>query len=193
MASTTPTVSVAQPTLDALQALILQHKDNLTALSTIRAPSFVESSDFRGTTDILYSCVVTLVACIYTALHLNVPTKSGLGHALRSKGKWVFIGLIAPELVLYLAIAQFLQARKLVKALNVRLERNARRRDLEAGKAKDEVGEGKNVPKATHQPLDKPTSGTSGGSISKTKRNDDSGGSRKAKVGRIIFQGSGRL
>ncbi|KAK0619402.1 hypothetical protein B0T14DRAFT_432002, partial [Immersiella caudata] len=98
-----------------------------------------ESSDFRGTTDILYSCVVTLVACIYTALHLNVPTKSGLGHAVRSKGKWVFIGLIAPELVLYLAIAQFLQARKLVKALHARLERDARRGDLEAGKQENEI------------------------------------------------------
>jgi len=41
--------------LDTLEAQILQNKDNLTALRLIRAPSFVESPQFRGTTAIIYS------------------------------------------------------------------------------------------------------------------------------------------
>ncbi|KAK5651175.1 hypothetical protein OQA88_13193 [Cercophora sp. LCS_1] len=116
---TTPKTSTGVP--DPLQALILKNQDNLTALGTIPAPSFVSSPDFRGTTDIIFSCVITLVASIYTALHLNVPIGSKLTHTIVSKAKWVFIGLIAPEIVLYLAISQFLEARDLVKGLNVLL------------------------------------------------------------------------
>jgi len=125
MAAPTANASAACQALNTLQAQILQHRDNLTALRTIQAPGFVNSPGFRGTTDILYSCVVTLVACIYTALHLNVPAKSSLGYTLAYKGKWVFIGLIAPELVLYLAILQFAEACSLVKELNKLLKTDA--------------------------------------------------------------------
>src|ERR1700736_4279874 len=47
--------------------------NNLTALSTLTAPSWVYAPDYSGTSNILYSCLPTLVACIYTAIHLNVP------------------------------------------------------------------------------------------------------------------------
>jgi hypothetical protein len=134
----------AGPALDTLEAQILQNKDNLTALRLIRAPSFVESPQFRGTTAIIYSCVVTLIACIYTALHLNVPTRSGLANTIAYKGKWVVIGLIAPELVLYLAISQFLEARALVRNLNRLLdERKPKPGDLEAAVEKPDSGSAK--------------------------------------------------
>lgn len=123
----------------SLEVLISQNKNNLTALQTIRAPGFVSSPEVRGTTDIVFSCVVTLIACIYTALHLNVPMQSGLLYNLILKGKWVFIGLLAPELVLYLAISQFLQARSLVKELNALLEKKSN--DLEAGRENATGGE----------------------------------------------------
>jgi len=164
MSTPTASPSAASQAFDALQVQILQNKGNLSALGTIRAPNFVASPEFRGTMSIIYSCIVTLIACIYTALHLNVPTKSGLRHTLAYKGKWVFIGLIAPEIVLYLAISQFLEARDLIKELNALLDEKEglKPRDLEAGGENDKAAgnrepDRKNLkpsPNASTQPVD---------------------------------------
>jgi len=51
-------------------------------------------------------------------LHLNVPVETGKLRALATKGRWVLIGLLAPEVVLYLACSQFLEARHLANELN---------------------------------------------------------------------------
>jgi hypothetical protein len=85
--------------------------DNKTALHSIRGPHWVSSPGFRGTSNILWSCTVTLFACVYTALHLNVPTRSGRWLLLFQKVKWVFTALLAPEVVLYIAISQFFKVR----------------------------------------------------------------------------------
>ncbi|KAK0731493.1 hypothetical protein B0H67DRAFT_564960 [Lasiosphaeris hirsuta] len=58
-----------------VQAILDPIRDNKTALGSIRAPLWVLSLEIRGTSNILWSCVVTLVACIYTALHLNVSNR----------------------------------------------------------------------------------------------------------------------
>jgi hypothetical protein len=93
--------------------------DNKTALNTDIVTSWVSSPDRRGTGDILYSCTITIVLCIFTVLHMNVP-----GHGerpwkqYRRKIKWMFIALIAPEVVLYVAYTQYQEARSLCKTLN---------------------------------------------------------------------------
>ncbi|EEP78466.1 predicted protein [Uncinocarpus reesii 1704] len=73
---------------------------------------WVPSPQARGTWDLLYSCTFTLVLCIATALHLNVPKpgQSDRKHLLR-KIKWMACGLFAPEIVLYVAISQWWVAR----------------------------------------------------------------------------------
>lgn len=92
---------------------------NLTALKTNIAPSWVEGPRFRSTSDILWSCIVTLIACIYTAIHLNIPpAHEGKWHFFWHKAKWVCLALFAPELVLFCAYRQFSEARRLVKGLN---------------------------------------------------------------------------
>ena len=92
---------------------------NISALRHDIAPAWVSSPQVRGTSDILSSCLVTLTACVYTAIHLNVPplheTKL---HFLWRKVKWVALALFAPEIVLYTAFKQFAEARVLVKELN---------------------------------------------------------------------------
>jgi len=165
--------------LDTLESQILQNKDNLTALRLIRAPSFVESPQLRGTTAIIYSCVVTLIACIYTSLHLNVPTRSGLANTIVYKGKWVVIGLIAPELVLYLAISQFLEARALVRDLNRLLdERKPKPGDLEAAVEKPESGSVKRDPTgAGGDHVDGATQETPRNEIQEAGRKSDAAGS----------------
>ncbi|KAI5456518.1 hypothetical protein BGZ63DRAFT_428640 [Mariannaea sp. PMI_226] len=101
-----------------LEQLLLNNTGNLTAFRTIPAPVWVPSSELRGTLTILWSCFLTLTACIFTALHLNVPANTKKLPMLREKLKWVVIGLIAPEVVLYLASSQFMDARRLARELN---------------------------------------------------------------------------
>ncbi|KAJ3468187.1 hypothetical protein MRS44_002252 [Fusarium solani] len=54
-------------------------------LQNVISRKWVNSPNIRGTLDILQSCVLTLVACIYTALHLDVPTKTKWHRILISK------------------------------------------------------------------------------------------------------------
>ncbi|KAM5341708.1 hypothetical protein ACJ41O_014739 [Fusarium nematophilum] len=105
--------------LGQLEEDLRENRGNLSALRTIQAPPFVADPEIRGTMTILWSCILTLTACIYTALHLNVPGNTKAMAMLREKLKWVLIGLIAPEVVLYLASSQFLDARRLSRELTM--------------------------------------------------------------------------
>ncbi|KAH6966455.1 hypothetical protein EDB82DRAFT_530149 [Fusarium venenatum] len=78
--------------------------------SNTTAPACVDSPNIRGTFDILQSCILTLIACIYTALHLDVPVKTAWHELLRYKLKWTAITLFAPEISLYMAADQPQQA-----------------------------------------------------------------------------------
>jgi hypothetical protein len=91
--------------------------NNVTAVRHTLAPSWVPSPRFRGTLDILWSCIVTLIASVYTALHLNVPTNSGLAAVVFTKTRWTLLSLLAPELVIYFAYRQFQEARSLRRKL----------------------------------------------------------------------------
>ena len=111
--------------IDSIRIEIDGNKNNLTALNTLIAASWVPGQGYRGTMEILTSCILTIVACIYTVIHLNVPTKNGTWPRLVQKIKWTMTGLLAPELVLYTACSQFFEARKLVKELKeLQQERN---------------------------------------------------------------------
>lgn len=80
----------------------ISHQNDTSALRAIVVPNWVNSPNVRGTMDILQSCLLTLVACIYTALHLNVPEKTAWYQILWSKTQWVALTLFAPEIVLYM-------------------------------------------------------------------------------------------
>ncbi|KAK3986509.1 hypothetical protein QBC44DRAFT_383951 [Cladorrhinum sp. PSN332] len=99
---------------------------NNTLLWNITAPIWVEEPKMRGTTSILWGCIVTLVACVYTALHLNIPgrTKTEFRKFV-GKLKWLGICMIAPEVVLYLALDQFLKARDISHMLRKCVPRQA--------------------------------------------------------------------
>jgi hypothetical protein len=100
-----------------LWALIRANRNNATALQTMDAPPWVSTAEFRGTMDILQTCILTLFACVYTALHLDVPARTNFLSLLARKTKWVFTTLFAPEMVIYLAGDQFMQARRLRRKL----------------------------------------------------------------------------
>ncbi|AEO69224.1 uncharacterized protein THITE_2052648 [Thermothielavioides terrestris NRRL 8126] len=81
-----------------LWALIRANRNNATALQTMDAPPWVSTAEFRGTMDILQTCILTLFACVYTALHLDVPARTNFLSLLARKTKWVFTTLFAPEM-----------------------------------------------------------------------------------------------
>ena len=91
---------------------------NLTAPRTDIASPWVSGPDNRGTWSLLCSCVLTLVLCVWTAIHLNVPSynESQLSQWLR-KLKWVLLAIMAPELGAYTACEQYFQAKKLIRQL----------------------------------------------------------------------------
>ena len=78
----------------------------------------------RGTFGLLSSCVITMILCIWTSLHLNIPDVDEPRikylpprHTLR-KAYWVLIGLFAPEFVAWVAYEQFRDARHLRNRMN---------------------------------------------------------------------------
>lgn len=92
---------------------------NLTALNTQIAHGVAAGPTYRGTFDIAWSCLLTIIACIYNAIHLNVP-KHNMQEwmLLLRKVKWAIIALFAPEIVLYTAMTQIVEARKVKKEVN---------------------------------------------------------------------------
>ena len=102
-----------------IEPLLSAAGGNRTTLKTQISPAWVSTSGVRGTSDILWSCIVTLTACVYTAIHLNVPPpREGRWHFLWRKSKWVALALFAPEIVLYCALTQLLQAWKFKNEMN---------------------------------------------------------------------------
>lgn len=72
----------------------------------------------RGTWDLIISCLLTLVVCVWSALHLNVPTEdSRLRNRNVKRLRWILLGIFAPELVVSTAFAQFLTAKWLCREI----------------------------------------------------------------------------
>jgi hypothetical protein len=55
----------------------------------------------RGKLNILSTCIVILLLCAYTSLHMNIPKegKAGWKHQMLQKLLWVIVGLCEPEFV----------------------------------------------------------------------------------------------
>jgi hypothetical protein len=100
---------------------------NVTLLNEQTAPAWMPPATVRGTVDIVYTCLITLTLCVYTAVHINVPPRgAGPMWWYLKKAKWTFLGIFAPEVVLFTAWYQFHQASRLRKALNNEAEKPAR-------------------------------------------------------------------
>lgn len=88
------------------------------ALTTVATPNngtitsgWVADPDGRGTFTILSSCVLTLSLCVYTAIHLNVrPSGQTEVQAWIETTKWVVLGVLGPELLVFVAWRQYMSA-----------------------------------------------------------------------------------
>ncbi|KAL8856367.1 MAG: hypothetical protein Q9178_007058 [Gyalolechia marmorata] len=75
---------------------------------------WVKDPDGRGTFTMLSSCILTLSLCVYTAIHLNVrPYKQTELRSWIETTKWVFFGILAPELMVFVAWRQYISAKAL--------------------------------------------------------------------------------
>ncbi|KAK0733104.1 hypothetical protein B0T26DRAFT_631727 [Lasiosphaeria miniovina] len=108
----------------SVPAQIEAHANDTTALRTIKAPGWVPGYAYRGTLNILWSCVITLTACVYTVIHLNVPSADeSRRRQLMNKVVWAMWAVVCPEMVVYTALSQFRRAKTLVLQLNTEIER----------------------------------------------------------------------
>lgn len=90
--------------------------------------NYVSSPDTRGTIDIAWSCFATIIACVYTVLHLNLPRrpehvspkrKATLSweNDIFTPGLMVFIGTFCPEWIFTVALMEFWDASHQLKEL----------------------------------------------------------------------------
>ena len=71
----------------------------------------------RGTIDILWSCLITIFLCTWTALCLNIPAESDSQIIfLARKLRWMVLAIVVPEFLLGFAAGQFESAHKAVNA-----------------------------------------------------------------------------
>lgn len=93
---------------------------NQTALWNLPATGWVNPPRLRGTSDIIWSCLVTLTACLYTGLHLNIPPNSTSLGQFWYRLKYVPLAWLAPDFFLIRAVREYLDAFFLMSALNKR-------------------------------------------------------------------------
>lgn len=73
---------------------------------------YVSDPNGRGTSSLVISCLLTLVLCVWSALHLNVPMQAETRiHCLVINLRWILTGIYAPELVVFTAWRQWSSAK----------------------------------------------------------------------------------
>jgi hypothetical protein len=80
----------------------------------------------RGTLGLLQSCILTTFFCVATSLHLNIP-KEGQStiHRTWTRCCWIIANTLAPEIMLTVAMTQYLEARILLRDIDELCERFA--------------------------------------------------------------------
>ena len=93
-----------------LGAALTQHGENTETVGWQSDPNG------RGTFTLVSSCIFTLLICVYSAMHLNVPPnrESTVQFWLRNI-RWALLGIFGPELVVFVAWKQYLSAKSIVK------------------------------------------------------------------------------
>ncbi|KAJ9602090.1 hypothetical protein H2200_013450 [Cladophialophora chaetospira] len=73
-----------------------------------------DSPNVRGTMDIIWTCVFTILVCVWTVVHMNVPAPPNTDTTVKlwlRRLKWVGNCCMVPEIVLLLAAGQWSFAR----------------------------------------------------------------------------------
>lgn len=77
-----------------------------------RPVGFVDDPNSRGTYSLVISCLLTLILCVWSALHLTVPHPDDtIWYRFWVNTRWILTGVYAPELVVFTAWRQWSSAR----------------------------------------------------------------------------------
>ena len=86
--------------------------------STVQPWHWEDGPNTRGTWDIISSCLITLGLCLWTALHLNIPDHGSISVQKWRKFGWLLTGLLAPEMIVYMALEQRRAAMRLTEKVH---------------------------------------------------------------------------
>lgn len=76
-----------------------------------------DEPSYRGTFSLLWSCISTLVLCVLSAVHLDVPPVDQTWiHKYANRIKWVAVGIFAPE---WLSLIAWVEWRNASAVVNV--------------------------------------------------------------------------
>ena len=126
-ASTHKTIMSRLSVLLMIAGVVLANPtDTAEQPSDVQTTSWHNEPNSRGTWQLLTTCLITINLCVWTAVHLNIPVPipSPDNRPLKiriwrnyycRRARWVLLGLLAPELVVYTAWMQWESARKLVQ------------------------------------------------------------------------------
>jgi len=82
-------------------------------------PSFVPDPSGRGTVGLLWSCILTLWPCVWTAIHLNIPARHSTSwQRFLTKLPYAAVTLVFPEFMLLLVVLQFQSAWRFASEMN---------------------------------------------------------------------------
>ena len=105
-----PTASVAESSLSASPSYPTPWTDNASEAYV----GYVGDPSGRGTASLIISCLLTLILCVWSALHLNVPQHGTKPvQSLLISIRWIITGVFAPELVVFTAWRQWSSAKLL--------------------------------------------------------------------------------
>ncbi|KAL9107929.1 MAG: hypothetical protein Q9227_007251 [Pyrenula ochraceoflavens] len=80
---------------------------------------WVLESSYRGTSNIIWSCVLVIFTAVWTVLHLNVPApRDGFIKIVFRRFRWVVLSILAPDLLTLTAASQWDAARKSVAEMH---------------------------------------------------------------------------
>ncbi|KAI4124796.1 MAG: hypothetical protein LQ338_004622 [Usnochroma carphineum] len=80
--------------------------------------AWVPEPNGRGTWSLLSTCIITVLLCVWSAVHLNVPQYEKTHSQYWRKVKWLFLGLFAPELVAFVAWQQRQEAKRICREVS---------------------------------------------------------------------------
>ena len=104
------TIFVQQSLTAPATSQSLSARDN----QTTEYVQYIGDPNGGGTLSLMISCVLTLILCVWSALHLNVPSYSQTALAsVLTQARWIITGVYAPELVVFTAWRQWSSARLL--------------------------------------------------------------------------------
>lgn len=78
--------------------------------SDISSETWMAQPCYRGTLGIVITCVSTLLICVWHAVHLNISVRYSGWRSLKIKMGWMITGIVAPELLLCIALMEFSSA-----------------------------------------------------------------------------------